>query len=549
MNEFSKKAVLVVDDFSNMRSTLKQMLRAIGFETIHTAINGSEAVELISKIAFDIVLCDYNLGDGKDGQQVLEEVRHRGLLRRSAIFFMITAENTTEMVLGAVEYKPDGYLTKPFTKELLRKRLDRQLARKADLGEIEKAIEDQDFQRAIEICDKRIAAQARNAGEFLQLKVELCLNTGRHQEAEEICQHLLTERSIPWAAVALGKSLHWQGRLEEARSVFREQVQQNPMFMEAHDGLAKTLIALGEVQAAQDVLANATSISPRAILRQRMLGEVATRNGSLSVAEQAYRKTVQLGRESVFKDPAHYTALSDVLVKSSKSTEAIKLIDTMRTEFRGEAPALLQAVLAEGRAYTSVGRDADAKKAFSDAIALHTKGVHIDDDTSVELAKAYIQVGETDKGLTLLRDAVRNNHEDAGFIAKAKASFMESGLHQEALEVITSTQEVVTRLNNTGVELVKQGRLEEANRLFEQAAREMPDNRTIALNAAQALLMLMEKSTTTPQGLATVRDRLTRVRQKYPADGTLHRLWAIYKRMAANAKSASGAVSGQAVSP
>jgi len=541
MNEFRNKTVLVVDDFSNMRSTLKQMLSSIGFETIHTAINGDEAIDLISRIPFDIVLCDYNLGEGKDGQQVLEEVRHRKLLRRSAIFFVITAENTTEMVLGAVEYKPDGYLTKPFTKELLRKRLDRLLGRKADLSELEKAVEDQDLQTAIEICDRRIAAQTRNAGEFVQIKVELCLNTGRHKEAEEICRHLLAERSIPWAAVALGKTLQLQGRLEEARTLFREQVQQNPMFMEAHDGLAKTLIALGDIQAAQEVLANAASISPRAILRQRMLGEVATRNGSLTVAERAYRKTVQLGRESVFKDPAHYTALSDVLVKSSKSNEAIKLIDTMRTEFRGEAPALLQAVLAEGRVYTSIGREADAKKAFSEAIDLHAKGARIDDETSVELAKAYIQVGETEKGLSLLRDAVRNNHEDADFIAKAKTSFMESGLQQQALEVITSTQEVVTRLNNTGVELVKQGRLEEAIRLFEQAAKEMPDNRTIALNAAQALLMWMEKSTCTPQGLATVRERLTRVRQKYPSNGTLHRLWAIYKRMADNAKLARSA--------
>jgi tetratricopeptide (TPR) repeat protein len=548
MNKFRNKTVLVVDDFSNMRGTLRQMLSSIGFQNIHTAINGNDAIDLISKIPFDIVLCDYNLGEGKDGQQVLEEVRHRKLLRRSAIFFMITAENTTEMVLGAVEYKPDGYLTKPFTKELLRKRLDRQLDRKTDLNELEKAVEDQDFQTAIAICDRHIAAQTRNAGEFVQIKVELCLNAGRHKEAEGMCQRLLAERSIPWAAVALGKALQLQGRLEEARTIFQEQVQQNPMFMEAHDGLAKTLIALGDVQAAEEVLANAATMSPRAILRQRMLGEVAIRNGSLTVAERAYRKTVQLGRESVFRDPAHYTALSDVLVKSSKPNEAIKLIETMRSEFVNEGPALLQAVLAEGRVYTATGREADAKKAFSEAIDLHAKGVHMDDTTSVELAKAYIQVGETDKGVSLLRNVVRNNHEDADFIAKAKTSFMESGLGQEVLEVITSAQEVVTQLNNKGVELVKQGQLEEANRLFEEAAKEMPDNRTIALNAAQALLMLMEKSTCTPQGLATVRERLTRVRQKHPSDGTLHRLWAIYKRMAA--KSApSAAKPGQAVSP
>jgi hypothetical protein len=40
----------------------------------------------------DVVLCDYNLGDGKNGQQVLEETRVRNLMLPSSVWLMVSAE-------------------------------------------------------------------------------------------------------------------------------------------------------------------------------------------------------------------------------------------------------------------------------------------------------------------------------------------------------------------------------------------------------------------------------------------------------------------------
>ena len=65
--------------------------------------------------SYDIVLCDYNLGAGQDGQQLLEELRYRHKLKNTSLFVMITAESSRDMVLGALEYLPDDYLTKPIT--------------------------------------------------------------------------------------------------------------------------------------------------------------------------------------------------------------------------------------------------------------------------------------------------------------------------------------------------------------------------------------------------------------------------------------------------
>lgn len=61
------RAFLVVDDFGDMRSMLRSMLSSIGIADVDTAINGREAIDALQRKRYDIILCDYNLGPGKNG--------------------------------------------------------------------------------------------------------------------------------------------------------------------------------------------------------------------------------------------------------------------------------------------------------------------------------------------------------------------------------------------------------------------------------------------------------------------------------------------------
>ena len=121
--EFAKlietKTVLVIDDFGDMRNMLVNIMRMLGAKKIDSAINGERAIEMMEENKYDIVLCDYNLGSGKDGQQVLEDARHRNLINMATIFIMVTAESTKAMVMGAIEHEPDSYVSKPFSKDLI----------------------------------------------------------------------------------------------------------------------------------------------------------------------------------------------------------------------------------------------------------------------------------------------------------------------------------------------------------------------------------------------------------------------------------------------
>ena len=79
---YSTKKILVLDDFPEIRGDLKRTLKKFGCEHVDTAATGEEAIKLCGQHKYDIVISDYNLGNGKDGQQVLEEVRHLRVLSR-----------------------------------------------------------------------------------------------------------------------------------------------------------------------------------------------------------------------------------------------------------------------------------------------------------------------------------------------------------------------------------------------------------------------------------------------------------------------------------
>ncbi|MEW8340763.1 MAG: response regulator, partial [Candidatus Thiodiazotropha taylori] len=212
---------LVVDDFGDMRSMMKNMLMACGVREIKLARNGNEAIELMEQERFDVVLCDYNLGAGRDGQQILEEAKYRHLMGLGSVFVMVTAENTRDMVMGAVEYEPDSYLTKPFNKDFLKTRLEKLIAKKHDLLAIEEAVEKRNYTKAVAILDEKIAAKPANCNELRKIKGNILLNSDKLNEAKTLYQEVLAIRELPWARLGLGKCNYLAQDFQQAIDEFQ----------------------------------------------------------------------------------------------------------------------------------------------------------------------------------------------------------------------------------------------------------------------------------------------------------------------------------------
>ena len=119
--------VLVVKSQATMRAQLRNMLTSIGIEAPQFAVSATMAMRRLRAQRYDLVLCEYNLGEGQDGQHLLEDLRQHRIIPRDTLFVMITAERNYERVTSACELAPDDYILKPLTAETLRVRLLRAL--------------------------------------------------------------------------------------------------------------------------------------------------------------------------------------------------------------------------------------------------------------------------------------------------------------------------------------------------------------------------------------------------------------------------------------
>ncbi len=74
------KAGIIIDPNAASRSALRAMLGAIGMVQVVQVAGSVDALRRVKEHATDIILCDYMLEDGRDGQQLLEEMRSKHLI-------------------------------------------------------------------------------------------------------------------------------------------------------------------------------------------------------------------------------------------------------------------------------------------------------------------------------------------------------------------------------------------------------------------------------------------------------------------------------------
>jgi two-component system chemotaxis response regulator CheY len=115
--------VLVVDDSKAVRMILAKVLGELGFE-VREAANGREALEVIEreKNSVSLVLLDWNMPE-LNGFDLLRQLRQRPDLS-SLVIVMVTTETELDHIRAALAAGANEYVMKPFTKEILREKLE-----------------------------------------------------------------------------------------------------------------------------------------------------------------------------------------------------------------------------------------------------------------------------------------------------------------------------------------------------------------------------------------------------------------------------------------
>jgi sigma-B regulation protein RsbU (phosphoserine phosphatase) len=121
-------AILVVDDIEDNRDILTARLAQLGYPDAATAANGREALALIERTPFDLVLLDVMM-PVMGGIEVLEALAAKGKLVSLPVI-MVSAASELESVARCIALGAEDYLTKPVNVTMLRARVGATLEKK-----------------------------------------------------------------------------------------------------------------------------------------------------------------------------------------------------------------------------------------------------------------------------------------------------------------------------------------------------------------------------------------------------------------------------------
>ncbi len=120
-----KHKILLVDDDLSMREFLELMLGAEGYP-VDAAASGKQAVQMLDRNFYDLVLCDIRLGD-ISGIEVLKKSKYT---YPDSVVIMISAYATAENAVEAMNEGAYDYLPKPFDNDELKQTISKALTLK-----------------------------------------------------------------------------------------------------------------------------------------------------------------------------------------------------------------------------------------------------------------------------------------------------------------------------------------------------------------------------------------------------------------------------------
>ncbi len=480
---------LIVDDLPEMRGAIKRMVASQGMARIDTAPNAVEAINQCSARNYTIIICDYNLGQSQDGQQLLETLRQRRLLRPTSLFVIITAETSREMVLGAIESQPDDYIAKPFTPKQFCRRLDRLMLKHQALLPIKKLFAEKRFKEALAVCDEMIANNARYAFEAERLRGRILFLLGELHKAREHYEQIIEQRPLPWAMLGLAETLVELGADDQAEKILLKVLEQDHRYVEAYDLLSRLYKSRNEFEQAQRFTQLACELSPKSAPRHRRLAELAELNGDTQTSLTSYKQAIRWAADSIYEDgsdhlnfarkTAEQARLTGGKESREKGEQALRQLRKAKESYPNQPDINLQAALVSADVKLSC-RMADAADETEKARKLFATTEAKDTESQLDYVRVLQGAGEDDlaqQHLQALAAEFANNPEMMGRIERLSSQPLSAGARAE-----------VAKLTKSGIAAYQNRDYTESCQIFKQALSMFPNHVGLNLNLVQVLL-------------------------------------------------------------
>jgi tetratricopeptide (TPR) repeat protein len=497
---------------------LKGLLLRCGAQRVDTAKDGREATAMLSAKSYGVVMCDYNLGPGKNGQQLLEEARLKGWVSPASVWLMITAEKTSIMVSAAAEEAPDDYLLKPITESLLQTRLLKLVERKAALAGIATAMKAQDWRKALQLCEEQIAAGTRSLAEVLRLQAQLYQKLDDWPKAQAVYEGVLQRGPIAWAKLGLAQARVHAGDLTGALALLQGAVREHPQYLEAYDELAGVLQAQGEGQQQLAVLERAVDLSPNSAHRQSALGVAALAQGQHDMATRAFSRALKLTEHSAVEDLEPFLGMARLHTEAGNPGEAQNLIATMGRRHDSHDARLLGKA-EQVRALQALGNEADAARLAAELVSLGADETSPGDaDTAVRIAEALIESQQADAAAQLLQHVARNHHDDERLLKRVQGGFERLGQGAAGGDLVAAARREATDAMKEGMRLMAAGDPQAALESLRSAKTSMPRNARVLLNFAAVALTCLQRHGRSAALEAEMRNSIATAQSLRPGD-------------------------------
>ncbi|MFC4656673.1 response regulator [Rheinheimera marina] len=499
--------VLIVDDQRPFQLLLKGILYSMGATNIAFVQTGEQALSKCSHIPFDVLFVDYNLGSGKNGRQLLEDLREKKLLHPAAIYMIVTGENHVPMVIGAVEIEPDDYIIKPFSQSVLRTRLQKIQNRKAQLAPIYQAMHDDQPELVIEACKQERATSSRYQNLCTRIQAETHLKLQQYADAESLLSEVLAFNRVNWALLLQARLCFEQKRFDESMEFCNEAIDTNRLFAEAMDLKARNLIAQGQLEEAMAIVTHAVTISPFSVSRQNLLMDIARELSDLPSLVMASKQIYEITRRAARQEVIHLlNYIRTVIDAASRSEETAQ-----RNKYQQEALLALHRAkredtvirdfdfelfesLCQARLESLSGQQYLAKKTYAE-VAERVEAqltAEADPETPDDVPPPPHSTADA----ILLLNQI-GEYEQAVALADRLQSF--SGVVDPVLQKLFDEQQQrveqrrvqFQELNKRGIQSYKEGNYSQALQLFEQALDVAPMNTGSALNLIQTAIQMM----------------------------------------------------------
>jgi DNA-binding NarL/FixJ family response regulator/Flp pilus assembly protein TadD len=491
VSDLERLSVLVIESHPGMRTQLRDMLSSMEIQRVQFAVSAAIAIRKLRDTRFNVVLCEYHLGEGQDGQHLLEDLRTHDIIPLETLFIMLTGERQYEKVIGAAELIPNDYILKPFAAETLHTRLDRALVKRDAFMPVYRVIEAGDLPEAIRLCAESETVHPDYAFDFVRLRADLHLQMGHVDKAQAVYRAATEIRPLPWMRLGLAKTLFMEKRYAEAEELLLSLIEQNRHYLDAYEWLAKTREMGGRMDEARKALLQATTLSPNRLTRLRRVGELSLSVGDPITAERMLTQVVRKSKQSDFREQEDYVHLVRAQLDNGKLEEAANTLDELTRSMPNDPKTRLCGAVAQSHLLIRKGDPEKARHVLSTGLKEYRNVGELSAVLKRELVRTCFENRLEAEAQEIVLDILRNA-PDEKTIEYTRTLMREQGRTEMSSELEQRIQAEVRGLVAAGARLAQSGDFDGAVREMLTAVRKMPGNTHVLFNASLALLRHIE---------------------------------------------------------